>query len=363
MIVSIGSNFSGRRLALGIGLLMLAWAMPAGAEALSGAGSSAAAPVYKAWAKAYGRNQNFQLVYDPAGSSAGVKKIKANEVAFGASDVPPSEAELVADKLVLVPTFVTGAVPIVNLPKIGAGKLRLSGDTLVAIYSGKITRWNAAEIQSLNAGLALPDLEIKPVVRSDGSGTTYYFSDYLSKISPAFKDAFGVKTSIAWPGNFIGAKGGDGVAKIVKETIGAIGYIDFDYVGGFGLNPVQLRNGAGEFVAPGAASFRAALRASEWTGKGNFQATLTNMQANGAWPITMGTFVLLPKVSPKSDETALALRFFVWALLKGDQVTEGMSFVRLPDKMQGLAFKALSSVTDQKGRAIGLEAMSEQSKL
>jgi phosphate transport system substrate-binding protein len=331
-------------------------------ETLTGAGSSAAAPVYKAWATAYGQKQDFQLAYDPAGSSAGVKKIKANEVGFGASDVAPSERDLVKDQLVLVPTFISGVAPSVNLPKINTGKLRLSGEVLVDIFSGKITRWNAPEIQSLNAGLTLPDLEIKPVVRSDGSGTTYYFTDYLSHVNPEWKAKFGAKNSIAWPANCIGAKGNDGVAKMVKDKVGAIGYVDFNYVTEYGLNPIQLRNAAGEFVAPSVGSFRAALRASDWSTKGDFHATLANLPGNDVWPITMGTFVLLPRVSNKSDETARALRFFVWTLLKGDQVVEGMSFVRLPDKLQALAYKALTSVTDQNGNALGHQAMEKVSR-
>jgi phosphate transport system substrate-binding protein len=331
-------------------------------ETLVGAGSSAAAPMYRAWATAYGRKQDFQLAYDPAGSSAGLKKIKANEVGFGASDVAPSEQDLAKDQLVLVPTFITGAVPVVNLPKVSNGRLRLSGDVLVGIFSGRITRWNAPEIRSLNSGLTLPDLGIKPVVRSDGSGTTYYFTDYLSHVSAEWKGKFGAKTSIAWPANFVGAKGSDNVAKTVNETVGAIGYIDFNYIDEYGLNPVQLRNAAGEFVSPTVGGLRAALRASDWYSTGDFHASLANLPGTQVWPITMGTFVLLPRVSNKPEETARALRFFVWVLLKGDQVAEDMSFVRLPNKMQALAYKALVSVTDQQGSPLGLMAMEKLSK-
>ena len=347
------------RLILTISFTLLAQGLPLSghAQALSGAGSSAAVPVYRAWATAYGRTQAFfQLNYDPVGSTAGLKKIRAKEVGFGASDVAPPEQELIQDGLVLVPTFVSGAVPIVNLPKIGHGKLRLSGEVLASIFLGHITRWNAPEIQSLNSGLNLPDLPIKPVVRSDGSGTTYYFSDYLSKVSPAWKERMGVKTTMAWPTGFTGAKGSEGQAKAVKETTGAIGYIDFNYISSQGLNPVQLRNAGGEFVAPGVDSFRAALRASAWFSEGDFHASLANLPGKDSWPITMGSFILVPQVSDKSAETIQALRFFVWALLKGDQVVEGMSFVRLPSKIQALAFKALSSVTDRQGKTIGMEA-------
>lgn len=352
----LSSHLSRLILTFSFALLVQGLPLSGGAQTLSGAGSSAAAPVYQAWAKVYGRTQAFQLNYDPVGSTSGLKKIRAREVGFGASDVAPSEQELIQDGLVLVPTFVTGAVPVVNLPKMGHGKLRLSGEVLASIFLGHITRWNAPEIQNLNSGLNLPDLPIKPVVRSDGSGTNYYFTDYLSKISPAWKERMGVKTTMAWPTAFMGAKGSDGEAKAVKETVGAIGYIDFNYTTSYGLNPVQLRNAAGEFIAPGPDGFRAALRASAWFSDGDFHASLANLPGKDSWPITMGSFILVPQVSDKSAETTQALRFFVWALLKGDQVVEGMSFVRLPVKIQSLAFKALSSVTDRQGKTIGMEA-------
>jgi phosphate transport system substrate-binding protein len=318
--------------------------------------------MYRAWATAFGHKQDFQLAYDPAGSSAGLKKIKANEVGFGASDVAPSEQDLIKDQLVLVPTFITGAVPVVNLPKIGSGKLRLSGELLVDIFSGKITRWNAPEIQRLNPGLTLPNIEIQPVVRSDGSGTTYYFTDYLSHVSAEWKAKFGAKTSIAWPANFLGAKGSDNVAKTVRDKTGAIGYIDFNYIDEYDLNPVQLRNASGEFVSATVGGLRAALRASDWSSKGDFHAPLADLPGKAVWPIPMGTFVLLPKVTSTPEETARALRFFVWILIKGDQVVEDMSFVRLPDKLQALAYKALTSVTDRDGNALGHQAMEKISR-
>jgi phosphate transport system substrate-binding protein len=338
------------------------WVSPVVAETLSGAGSSAAAPVYRAWAAAYGRTLDFQLSYDPAGSSAGLKSIKSRQVAFGATDVAPSAQQLTEDGLILVPTFITGAVPVVNLPKAGGGKLRLSGEVLAGIFSGSISRWNAPEIQNLNPGVGMPEIAIKPVVRSDGSGTTYYFTDYLSRISPVWKEKFGARTTIAWPAIATGAKGSDGVVKAVKATPGSIGYVDFNYVAEHGLTSVYLRNAAGEYVAPGVDSFRAALQASEWRTKADFHASLTNLPGRNSWPITMGTFVLLPKVSDKSEETARALRYFVWALLKGDQVIEGMAFVRLPDGLQAQAYKALSSVIDKQGRSLGVEALATLSK-
>jgi len=332
--------------------------VPTHAETLNGAGSSAAALMYRSWATAYGKQNDFKLNYEASGSTAGLKKIRAREVAFGASDVAPSEQEISHDQLVLVPTFVTGAVPVVNLPKLARGKLRLSGELLADIFMGRITRWNAPEIVALNPELGLPDLPIHPIGRSDGSGTTYYVTDFLSKVSPEWKSRFGTKTSIAWVEQVKGAKGSDGVVKAVQETPGALGYVDFNYVGEFSLNPVQLRNASGEFVTASVAGFRSALRASDWQGKGDFHASLANLPGGNVWPVTMGTFILLPKVSTQSADTSSALRFLMWALLKGDQVVEGLSFVRLPDNLQAMAFKALTSVTDQQGRKLGVEAFS-----
>ncbi|MDQ3058212.1 MAG: phosphate ABC transporter substrate-binding protein PstS [Pseudomonadota bacterium] len=357
-------SFRLSRLIFTLSVALLAQGVPllSSAQTLSGAGSSAAAPVYQAWATAYSRTKDFKLGYDPVGSTAGLKKIRAREVGFGASDVAPSTQELARDELILVPTFVTGAVPVVNLPRVGNGKLRLSAEVLAGIFLGEITRWNAPEIQRLNSTLALPDLAIKPVVRSDGSGTTYYFTEYLSKLSPAWKDRMGAKTALTWPASFIGTKGSDGEAKTVKDTVGAIGYIDLNYLASHGLSGVQLRNAAGEFVAPGVEGLRSAIQASAWFETGDFHASLANLPGKASWPIPMGSFILLPRTSDKSEETAQALRFFVWALLKGDQVVEGMSFVHLPGKIQSLAFKALSSVTDRQGKALGLEAWNSVSR-
>lgn len=343
-------------------LLAAPWGLARAGEILTGAGSSAAAPLYRAWAAAYGKAQDVQLQYEASGSSAGLKKIRAQEVAFGASDVAPTEAELNRDQLLLVPTFVTGAVPVVNLPRVPRGRLRLTGEVLAQIYLGGITRWSAPEIAALNPDFSLPDLPIRPVGRSDGSGTTWYVADYLSRLSPVWKERLGVKTSLAWGEHVMGAKGSDGVVRAVQDTPGAIGYVDFNYVGTNGLNPVLLRNAAGEFAAAGVAGFKAALRASDWAAKGNFHASLANLPGPGVWPITMGTFVLLPRVSSQPAETLRALRFLMWALLKGDSVVEGLSFVRLPDALQANAFKALSSVVDNQGRKLGTEAFTTVAK-
>jgi phosphate transport system substrate-binding protein len=336
------------------GLVALLNCAAASGQAITGAGSSAAAPIFQTWAREFQKASGYGLTYDPAGSSAGVKKAKGREVDFGASDVAPPEAELAADGLVAFPVAITGIVPVVNLPKPGDAQLRLDGPVLARIFLGEITQWNAPEIARLNPGTAMPDLPIKVVVRSDGSGTTYNFADYLAKVSPAWREKKGVKATIAWPENFIAAKGSDGVVKALKETSGAIAYVDFGYVKERKLSGVQLKNADGEFVRPSSLSFRTALGNSEWSSKGTFTTTLTNNPGKGSWPITMGTFVLVPQVTDKPEQTTRALKFFIWAFTNGDALVGEGNFVRLPDRVQGAAFKVISSVRDKAGNRVAM---------
>ena len=327
------------------------------AQTISGAGSSAAAPIYQGWAQAYQKATGMRFAYEPIGSSAGLKKIRAHETNFGASDVSPSEAELTKDGLVIFPVAITGISPVVNLPKVRDGQLRLTGDVLARIFLGEINQWNASEIVKLNPGSILPDTPIKVVVRADGSGTTYNFADYLAKLSPTWKSKYGVKTSFDWPTNFVAVKGSDGVVKAVKETAGAIGYVDYSYVKDNMLMTIQLQNLEGEFTKPSTIAFRSALAASEWASKGSFTGTLTNQAGTGSWPITMGTFVVLPKIADQPDQAVRVLKFFIWAFVNGDSLVQSNNFVRLPDRVQASAFKAISSIKDKTGNAIGMSLM------
>ncbi len=322
-----------------------------------GAGSSAAAPIYKVWAREYEKKTGVVLNYEPIGSSAGIKKITARTTDFGASDVAPNDTELAAQGLVLVPVAITGIAPVVNIPKIADGQLRLTGEVLARIYLGEVKQWNAPDIARLNPGTAMPDLPIKVVVRSDGSGTTYNFADYLSKVSPAWKTLHGVKTSLKWPESFMAAKGSEGVVKAVKETPGAIGYVDFGYIKDNKLAATQILNMHGEYVRPGPNAFRVALGNSQWTKADNFTTTLTQSPGGGAWPITMATFVLFPRTTQSSDVTQRALQFFVWAFVNGDALVGESNFVRLPDRVQAAAFKAIASVRDKTGASVGLAAI------
>jgi phosphate transport system substrate-binding protein len=339
------------------GLLVYLQAAVASDQSITGAGSSAAAPIYQSWARGYQRASGVSLHYESIGSSAGMKKIRARDAGFGATDVAPSDAELKRDGLVVFPIAITGVAPVVNLPKLGDGQLRLSGEVLARIFMGEITHWNAPEILRLNPGINVPELPVKVVVRSDGSGTTYNFADYLAKMSPDWKNRNGVKTSFTWPANFVGAKGSDGVVKAVKETTGAIGYVDFGYVKDNKLNAAQLKNAEGDFLMPSIDAFRSALSNSEWVSQGTFTSTLTAQPGKGTWPITMGTFVVVPRVAEKTDETLRALKFFVWAFFNGDTLVQENNFVRLPNKVQASAFKVISTVMDKTGKRIALNLL------
>ncbi|MFY3386518.1 phosphate ABC transporter substrate-binding protein PstS [Paracidovorax sp. MALMAid1276] len=341
----------------------LCWALllagEAGAQAMvTGAGSSAAAPIYRSWAKAYTKATGTGVAYEPVGSSAGMKKIQQQAVGFGATDVHPSDKDLLEHGLIALPVAITGISPIVNLPKIQNAQLRLTGELLSRIFMGEITRWNAAEITALNPDSPLPDLPIKVVVRSDGSGTTYNFADYLAKVSPAWKTSFGVKTSIKWPDGHLAFKGSEGVAKGVRDTVGAIGYVDFGYVAEYGLASVQVKNADGVFVKPSIDAFRAALASSEWPQTGAFNNTLTQKTGKTVWPITMGTFVVFPKVTQNTEQTIEALKFIMWSFVNGDMLVHENNFVRLPDRVQAAAFKAITAIRDPKGTPLGLSVIS-----
>lgn len=330
----------------------------ASAQPVTGAGSSAAAPIYRSWAKAYAKATGSRVDYDPVGSSAGMKKIQQQAVGFGATDVYPTDKELMEHGLLALPVAITGISPIVNLPKLQNTQLRLTGEVLSRIFMGEISRWNAAEITALNPDVPLPDLPIQVVVRADGSGTTYNFADYLGKVNPKWKTSYGVKTSIAWPAGVLAFKGSDGVAKGVRDTVGAIGYVDHGYVAEYGLTAVQMKNADGVYVKPSVDAFKAALTHSDWSATGAFNSTLTQRPGKSVWPITMGTFVVFPKVTQNPDQTAKALKFIIWSFLNGDTLVQENNFVRLPDRVQASAFKLITSIRDNQGKPLGMSLIS-----
>lgn len=322
------------------------------ASEISGAGSSAAKPLYAKWAEAFVRQTGISLNYQPTGSSAGIRQVKAREVDFGASDVALGADEAAREGLVCFPSAISGVVPVVNLPHVKAGELQLSGELLTDIFAGKIHMWNDPAIAEANPRLALPKIPIVLVVRQDGSGTTYNFTDYLSKVSPAWRESRGKNFTMDWPKEARPVKGSAKVSEMVRATAGAIGYIDYNYVVQDQLAYVKLKNREGRFVAPSGRSFSAALAKSAWKSKARYEEMLTDQPGADSWPITMGTFVIIPRQARNAAVTTATLRFFTWAFMKGDQLADEMDFVRLPDPVQARIFKELTRITDRDGRPL-----------
>jgi phosphate transport system substrate-binding protein len=337
---------------------LIATSLASAAPPIIGAGSTAAAPVYGVWGASYEKATQMQLNYDAVGSGAGLARIRERKVDFGASDVPLSSADAEKDGLIAIPTVVTAAVPVINVPGVGRGQLRLTGGVLARIFLGRISAWNSTEIRELNPKLKLPAAPIRVVVRADGSGTTYHFADYLAKVSPDWASAMGVKSQFQWPPQFIAVKGSGEVVSAVKSAPGAIGYVDYNYVLDNGLNYAQLRNAAGVYVDATPETFGSAVRNSDWYTKGDFSRGITNMPGTGSWPITMGTYALLPRVSSTPEGTLAALRFLTWGYLNGDDLAKVAKFVPLPQRVQAKAYAEIAKIVDDKGNILGLQTLS-----
>ena len=345
-----------KRLSLTLFVALIVLSSQLGAtEVFMGAGSSAAAPVYKIWIDEYMKQGGESISYDPVGSGAGMAQIRQRKVDFGASDVIATKAEQSKDGLVMFPSIISGVVPVVNLPAL-KNPLKLDSQVLARIFMGEIAYWDAPEITALNPAEKLPNVPIRVVCRSDSSGTTYHFSVYLSKQSSAWRTRFGVANKQDWPPTFIAVKGSREVSKRVRNTIGAIGYIDYNYVLDDGLEGILLRNAAGNFVAASLDSIRSAVEYSPWM-SGDFSGTLTSMSGYGSWPIAMGTYIAVPEVANDSTRMARLLRFFVWAYAKGDALASLAKFVPLPQKVQAEAFRVISSIRDRNRELIGYDAL------
>lgn len=322
--------------------------LAASANDISGAGSSGAKMLYAKWAEVY----KIKLNYQASGSSDGIRQIKAKAVDFGATDVAMGADELKKDGLILFPSAISGVVPFVNLPKIREGELKLTGEVLADIFAHKIKQWDDPAIAALNPGLSLPKTAIITVARQDGSGTTFNFTDYLSAVSPAWKAGFGKSFSIKWPGDTIAVKGSGDVVTSVKQNPGAIGYVDHKYIAQEKLAFVQLKNRDGKFVSPGPKGFESALYNSPWRGNGSFEESLSNRAGQQTWPITAGTFVLVPQNAKNPANTIAMLKFFSWAFIKGDHLADSADFVALPDAVQARVFKEMMKVRDDKGKPL-----------
>ncbi len=286
------------------------------AATITGAGATFPYPVYAKWAEIYAKKTGNVLQYQSIGSSAGIKQIKAHSVDFGASDMPLSTQELKADGLMQFPAVMGGVVPVVNIEGIAPGELKLSGKLLGDIYLGKISKWNSPMIEALNPGLKLPALDITITYRADGSGTSFLFTDYLSKTNDDFKKTVGVGALVAWPIGVAG-KGNEGVAANVKRISGAIGYVEYAYVKKGKMQYTLLKNRDGKFVAPSEESFKAAAANADWANTPDFSLVLTEQTGGASWPITGASFILIRQTEMDAKHTKEVLRFFSWAYKNG----------------------------------------------
>ena len=300
-----------------------------GAADISGAGATFPYPIYSKWADAYKKLTGIGLNYQSIGSGGGIKQIKAKTVTFGASDMPLKPQDLNAAGLLQFPMIIGGVVPVVNIKGVAPGALHLDGAIIAGIYMGEISNWNDPRIKKLNPGLPLPGTAIAPIYRSDGSGTNFLFSEYLSKESPKFASSIGANTSVDWPKG-IGAKGNEGVANMTTRTDGAIGYVEYAYAKQNKMTYALLTNRAGGTVAPSAESFQAAAANADWAKADSYYLILTDQPGSKSWPITGASFILLYK--QPSDPTAVreALKFFAWAYKDGAQMAEELDYVPLP---------------------------------
>jgi phosphate transport system substrate-binding protein len=315
-----------------LALTLAGFGFAAQAQQITGAGSTFVYPVLSKWSADYSKTTHVEVNYQSIGSGGGIAQIKAGTVDFGASDAPLSPADLSAAGLAQFPVIIGGIIPVLNVPGIAAGKLKLSGALLADIYLGKVKSWDAPEIAKLNPGLKLPTLAITVVHRSDGSGTTYNFADYLSKVSPEWKSKVGVGTSIAWPTG-VGGKGNEGVAAYVQRIGGSIGYNEYAYVLQNKMTYALLENAAGEFMAPSIAAFQAAAASADWTHSQDFDLVMTNAPGKGAYPIAASTFVLMYKAPKDAARSTTSLAFFTWALEHGQPEAQSLDYVPLPPSL------------------------------
>jgi phosphate transport system substrate-binding protein len=303
--------------------------LPAAALDISGAGATFPYPIYAKWADTYKKETGIGLNYQSIGSGGGIKQIQNKTVTFGATDMPLTPEQLNKDGLVQFPTVIGGDVPVVNIDGIKPGDLKLDGPALAKIFLGEIKSWNDAAIQKLNPGAKLPAQAIVVVHRSDGSGTTFIWTDYLSKVSAEWKAKVGANTSVEWPAG-IGAKGNEGVANNVQNTKGSIGYVEYAYAKQNKLTTVGMINKDGKTVEPNSASFQAAAASAKWDRANGFYVILTDQGGATSWPIAGATFILIHKQPKDPAAAAEALKFFAWAYAKGDKMAEELDYVPMP---------------------------------
>jgi phosphate transport system substrate-binding protein len=329
----------------------LAWTSAQAAD-ISGAGATFPYPIYSKWAAAYKEKTGTGLNYQSIGSGGGIKQIKAKTVTFGASDMPLKPEDLEASGLVQFPMIMGGSVPVVNLPGIQPGQLTLSGQVLADIFQGNITNWNDAKIAALNPGVSLPDKAIAVVHRSDGSGTTFLFTNYLSQASSDWAGKIGANSAVEWPVG-IGAKGNEGVANMTKQTDGAIGYVEYAYAKQNNLTFTKMVNKDGKVVAPSIEAFQAAAAKADWVNAKGYYLILTNQSGDASWPITGASFILMYKNPSDPAASLTALKFFDWAYKSGGDMAQQLAYVPMPANVVDMVRQTwASSIKDSSGKQV-----------
>lgn len=342
-------KFSLFRSALAVTALVSA-ATVAHAQDVTGAGATFPAPIYAKWADAYNKATGSRINYQSVGSGAGIRHITAKTVDFGASDMPLKDDELAKNGMIQFPTVIGGVVPVVNIRGIQPGQIRMTGQVLGDIYLGKITKWNDPALTALNPGVPLPDTQIAVVRRADGSGTTFIFTNYLSKVNPQWKAQVGEGTAVNWPTG-AGGKGNEGVSAFVQRLPNSIGYVEYAYAKQNKMAHVLLRNKDGVFVAPDEANFKVAAAGAQWDK--SFYQILTEQSGKDAWPISGATFILMHKVQDKPQQAVNALKFFDWAYKNGDAMASELEYVPLPESVKNLVRKQWAAeLKDASGKAI-----------
>jgi phosphate transport system substrate-binding protein len=319
---------------------------------ITGAGATFPYPIYAKWAEEYKKVSGNGMNYQSIGSGGGIKQIKAKTVDFGASDMPLKAEDLETEGLMQFPAIMGGVVPVVNLDGVAPGQLKLTGPVLADIYLGKITKWNAPEISGLNAGVKLPAEDISVVHRADGSGTSFLFTDYLSKISANFKTTVGAGTAVKWPVG-VGGKGNEGVAANVQRIKNSIGYVEYAYAKKNKMTYAQLKNRDGQFVSPDDDNFKAAAAGADWAKTPGFAVVLTDQAGKNSWPITGASFILMHKVQVDAAKGKEVLKFFDWAYKNGGGMAAELEYVAMPAAVVKLVQDAWKAqLKDGSGKAV-----------
>ncbi len=344
MIKIVSPCIAAMALALSTGVVL--------AQDVTGAGATFPAPLYAKWADAYNKATGARINYQSVGSGAGLRQIRGKTVDFGASDMPLQDDELIKDGLVQFPTVIGGVVPVVNIVGVAPGQIKLTGPLLGDIYLGKITKWNDPALTAINPGVPLPDAAISVVRRADGSGTSFIFTNYLSKVNPDWKAKVGEGTAVNWPTG-AGGKGNEGVAAFVTRLPNSIGYVEYAYVKQNKMTYTLLKNKDGQFATPDDVNFKAAAASADWSK--TFYQVLTEQPGKETWPLSGATFIMMHKAQEKPVQASNALKFFEWAFNSGDKMAGDLEYVALPDSVKALVRKQWAEVKDASGKAVAFK--------